>query len=1176
MKRFAMSLILTATLIAISSTSGSPSANNQSTPLVVVNDRPEGRCVGRFKPILAILKKGSKVLESIPDLPEPIPACRMACLLHYACWGFAPKTGENQTNMCELYPKGAIEESPGGQPTYQWQCDENSPTCTSVNKSRCIGYWIRETKLSLTIEILQKWNVTHNLTPDAGLAQMDQCPPMMQTGVGPFECRGLCQENRHCTTAIHFDSSGPSAVVFPNGCILQDVNQPYPEYKDEQSVDLPPRPLPDLSRKLRETLRAMPVSWFKTYPPFYVSWVCCKNWWTQVNFHGYEQNEELRWCTPQQQMKDGPSIKNRNKAVHLEPDSLASWIYKCVWRGIWRLNESASSKVFPQLNPYLNSVVPRESLVNETKVIIVAQFYSQDPLNCPEECIGNPCCLRPIYIVNRWMCILFGATDGPSVCTKQYLGEYEWGDLVSLDSLQLPNHTVLVWDYSCCLLPLTNMRPNQSKNSSLEDQSRSTPLDLYTPCQCSNENEEAIVFLQTEDELQCGRSHPKRFSPIPFMKNVHPPSAFLLDRTRDIVFRMDEAMPLQSETSIHLKKYYQKGEYMGQMWLPVITPFYTGMVLWGGPVNQMHNCSVLNCRVHVDYDFGLSEDGVGIQSSPGTNRISLAHEEHSIEIVNPDQWYQPTCTKQNEYDRFNLTTTIPFIVLHDIAPGYSYAYAPRGRCFTRTTCEHILRSISLYYLSIGDFGTPFNYIISGDGTIYQGRGAEFVGAHTRGFNDVSFGIAFIGWYPFSVPSFKAIQAFWRLIKWLQTIGRLAKKFHLYGHRDLRSGESPGLALSRLLHTWPGTAKRDEYDKANELCRNPSGIPETTLEYLITGLVASLLVTFVIVLLNLHHKKMQKIVMHTEDCQRLSEVCRQLETLHVLYITGKNLRDSKLTELSCNSSVYDTHKQHVLSNSQSYGSFGTVRSTNLSDCNEPFVYEHAGRKENPDINFQWSHDKLFGRPLYVIDPRQWPEEYCIPVKASLIFVISRDLQKPELSGQMEQLTTFCRTWKEILIKQNFLPQLFSASLHALVEQLGLSRSLPSVHLTLLIRLPSYILMAYSQTTMEKDSEFFTTVLSDTSAVTTLHSAPTQCFIGSRNLCKKCELCRPLAPFRLNPAQKPNTLDFVQIEEWASFNQKRSVYTKLLEPYEGGVSEFHDYRAVRHSERLTETRRKPCAT
>ncbi|KAG5455172.1 hypothetical protein CSKR_112098, partial [Clonorchis sinensis] len=541
MKCLAMSLILTAALIAISSTSGSSSANNQSKPLVVVNDRPEGRCVGRFNPILAILKKGSKVLESIPDLPEPLPACRMACLLHYACWGFVPKTGENQTNVCELYPKGAIEESPSGQIAYQWQCNEISPTCTSVDKSRCTGYWIRETKLSLTIEILQKWNVTHSQTPEAGQAQMNQCPPIMQTGVGPFECRGLCQENRHCTTAIHFDSSGPSAVVFPNGCILQDVNLPYPEYKDEQSVDLPPSPLPDLSRKLRETLRAMPVSWFNTYPPFYVSWVCCKKWWTQVDFQGYEHNEELRWCTPQQRMTNGPMAKNRNKAVHLEPDSLASWMYKCAWRGIWRLSEDASSKVFPQLNSYLNSVVPRESLVNETKVVTVAQFYSQDPLNCPEECISNPCCLRPIYVVNRWMCILFGATDGPSVCTKQYRGRYEWGDLVPLDSLQLPNHTVLVWNYSCCQLPSRNVTPNEFQNTSLENRSRSTPLDLYTPCQCSSENEEATVFLQTKDELKCDRSHLRGIAPIPLMKNVYPPSAFLLDRTRDIVSRMNEA-----------------------------------------------------------------------------------------------------------------------------------------------------------------------------------------------------------------------------------------------------------------------------------------------------------------------------------------------------------------------------------------------------------------------------------------------------------------------------------------------------------------------------------------------------------------------------------------------------------------------------------------------------------
>lgn len=38
----------------------------------------------------------------------------------------------------------------------------------------------------------------------------------------------------------------------------------------------------------------------------------------------------------------------------------------------------------------------------------------------------------------------------------------------------------------------------------------------------------------------------------------------------------------------------------------------------------------------------------------------------------------------------------------------------------------------------------FSFIIGGDGNVYQGAGWHRQGAHTRGYDNVSMGIAFIG------------------------------------------------------------------------------------------------------------------------------------------------------------------------------------------------------------------------------------------------------------------------------------------------------------------------------------------------------------------------------------------------------------------------------------------------
>jgi len=50
----------------------------------------------------------------------------------------------------------------------------------------------------------------------------------------------------------------------------------------------------------------------------------------------------------------------------------------------------------------------------------------------------------------------------------------------------------------------------------------------------------------------------------------------------------------------------------------------------------------------------------------------------------------------------------------------------------------------------------YSFLIGGDGRVYEGRGWGYQGAHTFGFNSVSFGASFIGNFMQKLPTRAAI------------------------------------------------------------------------------------------------------------------------------------------------------------------------------------------------------------------------------------------------------------------------------------------------------------------------------------------------------------------------------------------------------------------------------------
>ncbi|TKS81270.1 Peptidoglycan-recognition protein SC2 [Collichthys lucidus] len=99
----------------------------------------------------------------------------------------------------------------------------------------------------------------------------------------------------------------------------------------------------------------------------------------------------------------------------------------------------------------------------------------------------------------------------------------------------------------------------------------------------------------------------------------------------------------------------------------------------------------------------------------------------------------------------------------------------------------------------------YNFLVGEDGTVYEGRGWGVVGAHAKGHNHDSLGIAFMGNYNSDAPSTEELSAVKQLLQSGVSQGFLQPEFVLFGHRDLGSTQCPGDKLYAALPQLRGTA-----------------------------------------------------------------------------------------------------------------------------------------------------------------------------------------------------------------------------------------------------------------------------------------------------------------------------------------------------------------------------------
>uniref|UniRef100_A0A6P7HEG7 Peptidoglycan-recognition protein LF-like n=1 Tax=Diabrotica virgifera virgifera TaxID=50390 RepID=A0A6P7HEG7_DIAVI len=140
-----------------------------------------------------------------------------------------------------------------------------------------------------------------------------------------------------------------------------------------------------------------------------------------------------------------------------------------------------------------------------------------------------------------------------------------------------------------------------------------------------------------------------------------------------------------------------------------------------------------------------------------------------------------------------LHTPVSLIIIHHTATE---------SCLSSAECKLQTRLIQSFHIENRYWSDiAYNFLIGGDGKIYEGRGWISEGAHTYNYNKKSLGIAFIGTFTNFVPHKEQINALGVLIEKGVQLGYVATDYNIFGARQLSPTESPGKSFYELIKTW---------------------------------------------------------------------------------------------------------------------------------------------------------------------------------------------------------------------------------------------------------------------------------------------------------------------------------------------------------------------------------------
>ncbi|CAL8070754.1 unnamed protein product [Calicophoron daubneyi] len=1115
----------------------------------------EGRCVGYFQEEKASFatQPSSKPLAVLEGLNNMKLSCAAACRLHSQCWSSRVTVNTNGTKVCLLYGKDVLKLDPAGFWAYLWHCEPGEFRCRSTGPDRCPGFWMVHFMHKIVKAELDE--ITKGVLSDK---DRGPCGPVRLSKLESTECKLACRTERYCSTVLYrpeiseYDYWEMSNGTKPSVCKLLDVNDRFPKYAEQgQPQDWTSGEV--ISTDDLRYLLSMPYSWLVGSPPYIAKWTCCKNWWTMIDMQSDKIARYNHSCLRE----------NGGHRLLDQPDSLAAMINNCSGPGYWKTVTVQSA---------LRPVIPTQSLMKNEKdfflghptlcleernrsliqhvlplnveIVLINLFKTQNPLDCPTECTENPCCVRPAYLPKRWICILFGAATGYPVCTSKLNDQFEWSTAWDINDLPGDKEPVMTWQFVCCPTKVgsySDTRPMETvwkttinSESGLGVNQSESSVD----CLCNSSSGQRVE-LKTVADLFCPEKLRSMKKELKFATH---PTALIVDRTRQMVRTNNDSGEWVGYASLSEIDRVQRNRSEERLyWVPVITTLYPDLHLWAGPLHLLKRCPILHCRVHVDNEFAQGDHKTTRLSGVGWDRLESA-------LVKSQDWFAPRCPNNHPPKTFKSKPPINMVVVHNY-------YIPRSRCYTLASCSFSLRQAALYHISRGWGEIGYNYVIGNDGRIYECRGKKYAGAHTLGHNDVSYGVAFPGWYPNVAPTIQSVSAFWNLLSVLRNESALSNHIQIYGSRDLSTSEDPGLALNYLIHTFPQSFDGIRNTLEGE-CLNEQFEPSVVV--IIGGAIAALLLVTLSVIVRERKKKgfMEEMFLHTTSCEVWHDICKRVAKeqgrfgiLSVLerrrFVDNAAYNDSNESLICTNFSNTST----LNARGKSFGESSAVANSNYEDS-----VTRVKRIQSPD--FQTSVPSVIGTQNYktddsealmcnikLISANEFLRGYSRIAPIRIHFACDPKTSTPELRYSVELFSLFCRSWKELLDKRDILPCLFLSSLNAICTQAlkandGICVKLVTNSLDFLVLLCS--------APQDARQDLLIELLSDQRQLVPLIQRNSLLGFGRHSkkiLCRKCGICRPLPSlyqYSTCVQSSPPIARILRLRNWSALSRLRSVH------------------------------------
>jgi N-acetylmuramoyl-L-alanine amidase len=204
-------------------------------------------------------------------------------------------------------------------------------------------------------------------------------------------------------------------------------------------------------------------------------------------------------------------------------------------------------------------------------------------------------------------------------------------------------------------------------------------------------------------------------------------------------------------------------------------------------MDPMHGIPVRDDRA--GYQGGATTGSAGSSTAPTTRPVQPEAIAGAGYVLVPRRAWTSEPVKQNR----NPMGTVTRITVHHTGEHGNWADLPD---------IEIVQRIERYHRNEKEWAAiGYHFLVGKDGKVYEGRPAQFQGAHTSTQNENNLGISVIGDFMRQPPSGRQLSALKAILDDKRAAYGVSRK-RCYGHRDLHASQCPGDAL----HAWLGRYK----------------------------------------------------------------------------------------------------------------------------------------------------------------------------------------------------------------------------------------------------------------------------------------------------------------------------------------------------------------------------------